>query len=228
VLFRSALIGLLALTLYGSAAAALNDSGQDTCYDGSSLVACDAANSGDAAASPRQDGRYGRDAATAAGLLSKTGGGAAAFDFSKLCMSGELAGQGSCPASPVVGSNADEWACTRDNVTNLVWSLDSPTYSWIDAGNTYPDVMNASSRCGYGSGWRLPTRRELLSLVHHGLASPAIDSAYFPGTASDVYWAVEQYSLITSRAWNVNFDIGFSNIFDRNSSLYVRLVRSGD
>ena len=47
------------------------------------LVACSVANTGNAAAYPRQDARFGRDAAQAAGQLlpAKTGGGAAGFDF---------------------------------------------------------------------------------------------------------------------------------------------------
>ncbi len=58
--------------------AGLNDSGQMLCYDGTNtLVACDASNTGDGATYPRQDGRYGRDAAATTGALTKIGGGAA-------------------------------------------------------------------------------------------------------------------------------------------------------
>ena len=56
--------------------AAINDTGQDTCFDGSSrLVACTEANTGDSSPYPRQDGRYGRDAQAKAGQLTKIGGG---------------------------------------------------------------------------------------------------------------------------------------------------------
>src|ERR1035437_8233635 len=88
----------------------LNDTGQTTCYNGSAMVACSSANTGDAAAYPRQDGRFGRDAAAPA----KIGGGAAGFDFSKVCMNGNLncSGSANTSASPA----AAEWACTKDNV----------------------------------------------------------------------------------------------------------------
>jgi len=205
----------------------LNDTGQDTCYDGAALVACTPANSGDAAANPRQDGRFGRDAAAVAGTLSKTGAGAKSFDYTRVCMSGELAGQGACPASPAQGTGANQWACTKDNVTNLIWSLDSPVYNWTAATTTYPTAMNATSRCGYTTNWRLPTRRELLSIVNNGTWSPSIDSAYFPGTVSDWYWSADTYAPDPAYAWYVNFVVGDTGYDGKTYAHYVRLVRSG-
>ncbi len=218
---------LATATVHAATTGLLNDSGQDTCYDGSALVVCTSANAGDTAANPRQDGRYGRDAA--AGQLSKIGGGAAGFDFTRVCMSGQLAGQGACPANPVQGTAANQWACTKDNVTNLIWSLESGQGDWTTYANiTYPAAMNASNRCGYSSGWRLPTRRELLSIVHYGTSNPAIDSVYFPGTQSNNYWAAETYTLVPpTYAWFVKFVDGSVYGNDKANSSYVRLVRSG-
>lgn len=64
--FAHALFFSLLLAIAAPAhAVGLNDTGQDSCYDGSAMVACDTANSSDAASYPRQDGRFGRDAAAA-------------------------------------------------------------------------------------------------------------------------------------------------------------------
>ncbi len=104
-------------------ATGLTDTGQDQCYNGSAMVACDAISAGDSADYPAQDGRFGRDAAAAAGQLSKTGGGEAGFDYTKVCNSGELAGSGACPANPALGSASTEWGCTKDNVTGLIWEV---------------------------------------------------------------------------------------------------------
>lgn len=73
----------------------LNDTGQTNCYDAADVaVVCGAGGVGaDAGVNPRQDARFGRDAA---GMV-KTSGGAAGFDFTKMCMSGELAGGGRAP-----------------------------------------------------------------------------------------------------------------------------------
>ena len=53
----------------------LNDTGQTQCWNGSALVACDDSSTGDLSTYPRQDGRFGRDAAAAKGALTKIGGG---------------------------------------------------------------------------------------------------------------------------------------------------------
>ncbi|CAK0760232.1 hypothetical protein CCP4SC76_3260028 [Gammaproteobacteria bacterium] len=70
------------------ATGAINDTGQVTCYNGSSLAACTEANTGDTSTYPRQDGRYGRDAQADAGNLTKTGGGVGGFDFTALDANG--------------------------------------------------------------------------------------------------------------------------------------------
>ena len=55
--------------------------------------------------------------------------------------SGEAAGTGSCPADPALGSGANEWACTHDNVTGRTWEVKTDDnglrdkdhgYSWYD------------------------------------------------------------------------------------------------
>ncbi len=139
-LVYAGLIAGLFLT-HAAPAAGLNDSGQTLCYNGSAaLVACDAANSGDAAPYPGQDGRYGRDAAATAGALTKIGGGAAGFDFTKIANDGtEL------PASATLGTGATAWACTRDNTTGLTWEVKTDdnglrdkdwTYTWYSTDGT--------------------------------------------------------------------------------------------
>lgn len=211
----------------------LNDTGQDTCDNGTTLAACAPANTSDAATYPRQDGRFGRDAKAAAGTLTnKTGAGAAGFDFTKVCFNGDLEGSANCTGTLVANTTAaaiapattTDWACTKDNVTNLVWSLESGNGNWPTyAITTLPNATNAATRCGYNTGWQLPTRRELLSIVHNGASDPAIDSAYFPGTRSDGYWSINTRAL--GYAFLVDFFYG-STSYDNTNSHYVRLVRS--
>ena len=71
-----------------------------------------------------QDCQSGRDAAALLGTLTKTGasalnnGQANGFDFTKISNSGaEL------PSTATLGSGANDWACTRDNVTGLIWEV---------------------------------------------------------------------------------------------------------
>ncbi len=230
---RSATHSLLALActlLLGTSTAQaaptglLNDTGQTQCDNGSNVMAaCNSANTGDAATYKRQDGRFGRDPATPA----KVGGGAAGFDFTKVCMNGSLncTGVANVTASPA----AADWACTQDNVTNLIWSLESGNGNWTTYANTtLPTATNSASRCGYSTGWRLPTRRELLSIVHNGLsAAPMVDASYFPSTQSNWYWTSDTYAPSPSYAWFVYFYNGFSLASNKSTTYYVRLVRSG-
>ncbi len=65
-----------------------------------------------------QDAHYGRDAAAKAGTLTKVGAGAAGFDFTKISNSGQV-----LPATAQLGSGPNEWACTLDNVTGIMWEV---------------------------------------------------------------------------------------------------------
>lgn len=218
----------------------LNDTGQTLCGNASNvLVACDASTTGDLSVMPRQDGRFGRDPAAATSNLAKVGSGAAGFDFSKMCFNGDLQGAGTCTGTLVANnlataavSPSTDWACTKDNVTNLVWSLQSGSGDWTTYGQTtLPLATNTASRCGFSSGWRLPTRRELLSIVHRGLTTPPmIDVSNFPGmptSGSMFYWASEVFAFITTDAWLVDFSTGSTNYFGKASPILVRLVHSG-
>ena len=139
------LLSLLFATLSPVAlAAGLPDTGQALCDDGTNaLVACSNTNSGDASTMPRQDGRFGRDPAA----------GGTGFDYTKVCNSGEPAGSGSCPADPALGTGANDWACTQDNITGLMWEVkvDDGTlrdrdwmHTWYDS-NTSTNGGNAGS-----------------------------------------------------------------------------------
>ena len=95
---------------------------------------------------PGQDARTGRDAD---GGLIKIGAGDAGFDYTRICRSGELAGEGNCPPDPVRGSADNEWGCTRDNVTGLIWEVKTPdpddlhseggVFTWFRSDPSHPE-----------------------------------------------------------------------------------------
>lgn len=124
-------------TIISGGAFALNDTGTTLCYtNATNLVACSAAITADSGTHPRQDSRFGRDANPSPG---KVGGGAAGFDYTKISNSGNA-----LPASTALGSGPNDWACTRDNVTGLLWEVKTLTpgspglrdvtnsYNWYD------------------------------------------------------------------------------------------------
>ena len=118
----------------------LNDTGIDKCYNNTAEVPC-ATVAADVGTHPRQDGRYGRDKKPG---LPKVGGGNKGFDYTRVCNSGQLAGTGACPATPVFGAGVNEWGCTKDNVTNLIWEVKTTsglravnhTYSWYSTDSS--------------------------------------------------------------------------------------------
>lgn len=146
------------VSLPASAAGPLNDTG---------IRFCGAYPTGNAAAPctpdpAGQDRRYGRDAAAASGQLAKTGAGDAGFDFTRVCMSGELAGQGSCPASPVLGSGANDWACTKDNVTGLIWEVKTGDGGLRDKDATYSNYDDPDRPQKWtGSAFVNPTQADI-------------------------------------------------------------------
>lgn len=121
-------------------AAPLNDSGQTNCRNHTTGTdeACNVATHG------VQDGAIGRDRAAAAGGsgFTRIGGGAAGFDFTKISNAGNPVAD-----STALGTAAGDWACTRDNVTGLIWDVPPPstagnvlrkaswTYTWYDANS---------------------------------------------------------------------------------------------
>lgn len=77
-----------------------------------------------------------------------------------------------------------------------------------------------------GSGWRLPSRKELESLVCRDCNIPKINAEVFPNTDPVPYWTGERNKFAKRHFWSVNFYTG--NTYGRffpYQSLAVRLVR---
>lgn len=234
----------------------LNDTGIDACATNSALYSSDKENQCTNLSNsfPNQDAHDGRDAAARKGQLAKTGDGDAGFDYTKVCNSGNFAGEGTCPSAPKLGTGANEWGCTLDNVTGLIWELKTgaplhdkdKTYTWHVAddlinGGSKGDVcvtpecntssfiksVNAQSMCG-ANDWRLPSRRELHSIVHHGHSNPAIDLSYFPNTVAKPYWTATASASTPVSAWYVSFEMGWDFWDNKNKAQAARLVRPCD
>jgi hypothetical protein len=230
-------------------AVGLNDTGIGFCGDNSTNTADCATVAADNGTYPRQDARYGRDAAAAAGKLPKVGGGEAGFDFTALDASGH---------ATTPGSGATPHPCVRDNVTGLVWEVKTAdgglrdqgwTYSWYDSVHNYggnPGTANngscqtagrcdtekyvadvkASALCGF-TNWRMPTVDELQGIVHLGRSYPAIDPTYFSNTPSSYFWSGSPGAGYSYNAWYVYFDFGDVSYGYRSLDGSVRLVRGG-
>lgn len=241
---------LLALLLaVGSVAQAvtvvpLNDTGQTLCYDSAgTVISC--------ASSGTDDGRYGRDAASSAGQLSKIGAGSAGFDFSKIANNGSV-----LAASAALGSNPSDWACTKDNVTGLIWEVkttsglrsNAHTYTWYSLDSTSnggnPGSLGTNT-CGstlsaYSN--QCNTANYIVAVNTAGLCGysdwrlPGVrellslvdnDVNYFPNSQSNsFFWTATNVSDFAAyHAWGAIPADGIVFYLDKTTGRYVRIVR---
>jgi hypothetical protein len=99
----------------------------------------------------------------------------------------------------------------RDNYTGLVWQQDSSaaTVAWTDAATTCAALATG------GHTWRIPSIRELATLVDEAQVAPAINRTMFPNTkygskSNNWYWASHHAAGNATAAWAINFDDGFT------------------
>ncbi len=112
-----------------------------------------------------------------------------------------------------------------DSVTSLQWQDDYSdnagnikTATWTQA----IDYCEASTLGGY-TNWRLPNKKELLSIVDYTTFTPAISSV-FQNTSSGAYWSSTTGAGGTSGAWLVGFYDGGTG-YGLTSTYDVRCVR---
>ncbi len=93
-----------------------------------------------------------------------------------------------------------------DTATGLIWQQadDGTSRTWDDAVS-YCQALPL----GGHSDWRLPSRKELVTLVDAGRTHPALDPAF--SAASKPYWTAADGAADASAAWFVNFGSGVSD-----------------
>lgn len=112
-----------------------------------------------------------------------------------------------------------------DNNTGLMWQKqdDGTTRAWATAG-AYCEGLTL----GGHSDWRLPTKKELITIVDYSVPSPGPTiNPIFKNTKSSYYWASTTYDGNTGNAWSVNFYYGYINYGNKGNALYTRCVRGG-
>jgi len=129
------------------------------------------------------------------------------------------------------GKNYDD---PHDADNTYTWYDENPDTNGGDAGNpgkgtdtkSFIDVLNSANFGGY-SDWRLPTLKELNTIVDYDVSSPGptINAAYFPNTQPFFYWSSTASVGYDYRAWCVGFDDGYAHNYGKYRSYYVRAVR---
>ncbi len=124
-----------------------------------------------------------------------------------------------------------------DNVTGLMWQQQGSgqAYTWYQAAGVYDatynpttqNVCQAQTTGGY-SDWRLPTKKELVSIVDYGRYSPNASINPIFNVVASCYWSSTTWPYASDYAWYVNFNDGpSSKYFYKYYSFYVRCVRGG-
>ncbi len=119
----------------------------------------------------------------------------------------------------------DATEIVTDEVTQLKWqddaSVETNDQNWTEAGN-YCSTLDLNGE----TGWRLPSKEELESIVDRGKSLPTLSGFFkYYDSSSDYYWSSTIVAQYTSRAWRVNFHYG-STSFDVKSTDYnVRCVK---
>lgn len=122
-----------------------------------------------------------------------------------------------------------------DTLTKLTWKQCSEgqsggkcetgsatTLTWAEARKTAADSTFAGKK-----DWRLPTIKELATIVEYQCTMPAINMTVFPAIPTMNYWSSSLYAGYSEGAWNLNFNDGVHDNANMRYGLYVRLVRSG-
>ena len=111
-----------------------------------------------------------------------------------------------------------------DNNTRLEWqqNISTDLYTWGQAEN-YCGILS-------GGDWRLPTPKELYTIVDNSRTNPAINPDFFPGTPSGYFWSSVPFD--ENHVWGINFSNGSDSTtrsiasgFYNEEKAYVRCVR---
>jgi hypothetical protein len=112
-------------------------------------------------------------------------------------------------------------AIVTDSLTGLIWQKAAATDKTWEEALAY---CEASTAGGTGD-WRLPTKKELVSLVDFATSSPASE---FPDISSSTtyFWSSTTYKGAITKAWGTRFSDGRTYYSTKSESQPALCVRS--
>ncbi len=106
-----------------------------------------------------------------------------------------------------------------DTNTRLEWQREIPTIQ----GSDTLTLEDAFFICrDLGNQWRLPSARELQSIVDYGKDTPAINEVAFPFTPSANFWTSSRQIDV---AWELDFATGVLRPIEFSSAGLLKYVR---
>jgi len=114
-----------------------------------------------------------------------------------------------------------ETTIVKDPSTNLMWEdtehVENGQVTYLEA-NSYCDAL----KLGEHADWRVPTLKELLSIVDYKRYEPAILKEFSRIEQDKLYWSNTPYANKSTEFWGVDFEDGDT---DSASAIYDRRVR---
>ena len=110
-----------------------------------------------------------------------------------------------------------------DTRTGLVWqqAVPSEPFTWSEAKSHC-----AGTPTGLPPGhWRLPSIKEIQTIVDDSRPSPAIDPKAFVHATADNFWSSSPEAGSTSSAWRINFHGGSTQLDPVETTNLARCVR---
>jgi hypothetical protein len=114
--------------------------------------------------------------------------------------------------------------------TGLVWkrcgfgqTWDGQTCQGNPAGRNWNLALGVAANAG--DSWRLPSVKELLTIVERCRHDPAINREVFPATRPAIYWSSSPYVPLDGGVLVVDFEHGRNTWSAKGLNFHVRLVR---
>jgi hypothetical protein len=131
-----------------------------------------------------------------------------------------------------------------DNLTGLIWLKNANCFglrTWNNALSDSNGLENGECGLTDGSGpgdWRLPNKKELISITHDECSRPAVPNTTgtgcwsagdpFTNVSNNYHWSSTTGAFNTDVAWVVDVFIGFVDGNLKTYSNYVWPVRGGE
>ncbi len=155
-------------------------------------------------------------------------------------LSGSLQAQTFCSANMIETAPASQFTdngngIVTDNKTGLQWMRcaigqvwDGSTCTGTEAKTDWQSALTIAESNAFAglTDWRLPNKKELLSIIEFSCLGPALNITIFPNASSSSFWTSSVYTDGTASAWVVSQGTGDDQTNTRDSTfIAIRLVR---